>query len=307
MTLYLVMFFKKEKDPLACLDTTPRISDESNFIVRALRTLISYTLLTGWVFVVLLLGVNFSAYSQVLINYLNPSQAEQSGQEIVHLLDSVNFQVYAGDSVSGSIDPAEKQLIHEAQLERATEAVKEVDPKIANDTSYSPIRLAHGIDTEQSEVSFALVPYDNRIIIPKIGKNIPLVDVRIDAGFDLDHMENIFMQELEKWVVRYPGTAVPGQAGNAFIFGHSSNYPWIKWQYNEVFALLNKLEPGDEIIVYYNQRKYVYVVQDYAVVKPGDVKALQSRDPNKKELSLMTCWPIGTNINRLIVFAELQE
>ncbi len=47
MTLYLVMFFKKEKDPLACLDTTPRISDESNFIVRALRTLISYTLLTG--------------------------------------------------------------------------------------------------------------------------------------------------------------------------------------------------------------------------------------------------------------------
>ncbi len=114
------------------------------------------------------------------------------------MLDSVNFQVYAGDSVSGSIDPAEKQLIHEAQLERATEAVKEVDPKIANDTSYSPIRLAHGIDTEQSEVSFALVPYDNRIIIPKIGKNIPLVDVRIDAGFDLDHMENIFMQELEK-------------------------------------------------------------------------------------------------------------
>ena len=48
-------------------------------------------------------------------------------------------------------------------------------------------------------------------------------------------------------------------------------------------------------------------MKEKTVVKPGNVKALQSRDPNKKELSLMTCWPIGTNLNRLIVFAELQE
>jgi sortase (surface protein transpeptidase) len=32
-----------------------------------------------------------------------------------------------------------------------------------------------------------------------------------------------------------------------------------------------------------------------------------NRDDGKKELSLMTCWPIGTTLNRLIVFAELQE
>jgi sortase (surface protein transpeptidase) len=31
-------------------------------------------------------------------------------------------------------------------------------------------------------------------------------------------MENIFMKELEKGVIRYPGTALPGEKGNSFIF-----------------------------------------------------------------------------------------
>jgi LPXTG-site transpeptidase (sortase) family protein len=48
-------------------------------------------------------------------------------------------------------------------------------------------------------------------------------------------------------------------------------------------------------------------VTERAVVKPGDVKTLNSRDPGKKELSLMTCWPIGTTLERIIIFAELEE
>jgi LPXTG-site transpeptidase (sortase) family protein len=74
-----------------------------------------------------------------------------------------------------------------------------------------------------------------------------------------------------------------------------------------VFALLDNLEDGDDIIVFYNQKRYTYKVTDRATVKPGDVKVLESRDPSKKELSLMTCWPVGTTLERLIIFAELQE
>ena len=70
---------------------------------------------------------------------------------------------------------------------------------------------------------------------------------------------------------------------------------------------MDNLETGDEIIVYYNQKKYTYNVTDRAKVKPGDVKTLESRDPNKKELSLMTCWPVGTVHERLLIFAELKE
>jgi LPXTG-site transpeptidase (sortase) family protein len=59
--------------------------------------------------------------------------------------------------------------------------------------------------------------------------------------------------------------------------------------------------------VFYDQVKYVYHVTDRATVKPGDVKTLESRDKTKKELSLMTCWPVGTALERLIIFAELAE
>ncbi len=74
-----------------------------------------------------------------------------------------------------------------------------------------------------------------------------------------------------------------------------------------MFALLDKLEKGDEIIIYYYQKKFVYKVTEHREVKPGDVKTLESRDNSKKELSLMTCWPVGTTLDRLIVFAELDE
>jgi LPXTG-site transpeptidase (sortase) family protein len=95
--------------------------------------------------------------------------------------------------------------------------------------------------------------------------------------------------------------------GNVFIFGHSSNFPWVKSEYNDVFALLDTLKNGDEVIIFYNQKKYTYKITDRAIVKPGDVKVLNSRDHSKKELSLMTCWPIGTVLERIILFAELVE
>lgn len=70
---------------------------------------------------------------------------------------------------------------------------------------------------------------------------------------------------------------------------------------------MDTLENGDEVIVYYNQKKFVYRITDRAIVKPGNVDVLNSRDPNKKEISLMTCWPIGTTLERIILFGELVE
>ena len=42
------------------------------------------------------------------------------------------------------------------------------------------------------------------------------------------------------------------------------------------------------------------------MVKPGYVNALKG-DEGKKLMTLMTCWPIGTTLNRLLVIAELDE
>jgi LPXTG-site transpeptidase (sortase) family protein len=172
------------------------------------------------------------------------------------------------------------------------------------DNPISPEALKHKTLTIKRTIE--MTPYENRLIIPKIAKNAPIVDIDAGGGFDFDHMENIFMKELEKGVVRYPGTATPEQNGNMFIFGHSSNYVWSEGSYNQIFALLPKLEKGDDIIVFYNQKKYTYVVREKKIVSPGDVKAIKN-DKTKKEINLMTCYPIGTTLRRMIIFADLKE
>lgn len=254
-----------------------------------------YLSISTIVFVVLLAITNWSSYSTILSAYINPDELKTSGNDILSTLDKSKITVYANEGINTEMEQEQADILKKKLAESNT---------VIREDRFSPKKLVTG--AAKLDIDLDIAPYDNRIIIPKIGKNIPLVDVGINSSFDLDHIENIFMRELEKGIVRYPGTAKPGEKGNSFIFGHSSNYPWMKGEYNSVFALLDELSFGDEIIIYFNQKKFIYVIKEKKVVKPGNVKILE-RDQEKKELSLMTCWPIGTTINRLIVFAELQE
>lgn len=161
-------------------------------------------------------------------------------------------------------------------------------------------------DVPQVTLSVNVTPYEDRIVIPKIGKNIPLVNVEQHDASNSSEWEKIFMKELEKGIIKYPGSANPGEKGNSFIFGHSSNYPWAKGDFNDVFALLNELDNGDEIIVYFEQKKFVYVVKGKKIVKPGHVSSLGGTT-DMKQMTLMTCWPLGTTLNRLLVITELKQ
>ena len=257
-----------------------------------------YILVSCVVFGVLLLITNFSAYSAIFWNYVHPESLQASSREIFRTVDAGNIEVHA--DASDSHESPEEAKAKEEKIRKELEA----ENVAVKDAFLSPKKLVPNQANIPLDVE--IVPYENRIVIPKLGKNVPLVDVNGRQGLSFENLEDVFMQELEKGVVRYPGTARPGDDGNAFVFGHSSNYPWIKGDYNDVFALLDNLVYGDEIIVYYNQKKYTYVIREKKVVKPGNVKVM-NREEGKKELSLMTCWPVGTALNRLIVFSELKS
>lgn len=289
-------------DPLAnvesSVETAPLAAAKSSALRDSFSFLVRYVAVSTAVFAVLLLTANYSAYSTIAWNWISPASVKASSDAVVEGILKSKITAYASESESG----ADAAAVEEAddlkkKLEESNVAIKE--------NILSPKKLVPA--KPQIAVDFDIVPYENRIVVPKIGKNVPLVDVEQGNNVDFDHMENIFMKELEKGVIRYPGTARPGENGNAFIFGHSSNFPWMPGSYNQVFALLDQLVYGDEIIVYYNQKKYVYVINQKEIVKPGDVKVLQRDNAEKKELSLMTCWPVGTTLKRMIVFAELKE
>jgi sortase A len=120
--------------------------------------------------------------------------------------------------------------------------------------------------------------------------------------------ENAMLADLEKGVSHFDKTAAPGQAGNMIVSGHSSNYIWAKGDFNHVFKDLNNLVAGDMITVKNIQKNgriivYHYKVNEKFVTTPDDEKIFATS--NNKTLTLSTCWPLGTNLKRLIVQAEL--
>lgn len=85
--------------------------------------------------------------------------------------------------------------------------------------------------------------------------------------------------------------------------GHSSNDLFDPGDYKFIFAQLDKLQLGDTIYVHYNGTRYTYTVTKKEVVKPTNVNALLGMD-SKPYLTLITCTPLGTATNRLLVKAE---
>jgi sortase A len=135
------------------------------------------------------------------------------------------------------------------------------------------------------------------IVIPKIGANskiIPQVD---------PYDSKIYQEALTKGVAQAKGTAMPDQIGNIFLFSHSSVNLLEASRYNSIFFLLSKLEKNDEIDIYYKNLKYRYQVTEIKIVEAKEISYLNIVS-KAKTLTLMTCWPPGTSLKRLLVMAK---
>ncbi len=265
----------------------PQVIDGLKKAFEAVKLVFHFSLTSSLIFAALLLVSNYKAYYVLAANYLNPEALENNKKEI---LTSV---------LATSITAKKSETAPDIHTTSTTDDT-------LYGTQHSIKRLVAKSNKSDTPLDIEITPFENRIVIPKLGKNIPMVDVAKKRITDPSELQDIFMKELEKGVVRYPGSAKPGNNGTTFLFGHSSNFPWVPGEYNDVFALLDKVVFDDTIIVYYDQKKYVYKIREKQVIRPGDVSVLK-RDNKKNEISLMTCWPIGTTLKRLVVTGELIE
>ncbi|MBI3624064.1 class D sortase [Candidatus Saccharibacteria bacterium] len=136
-----------------------------------------------------------------------------------------------------------------------------------------------------------------KLIIPKINVELPVIFDEQSAD------EKAIQRSLEDGVIHYPSTSYPGEVGNGAIFGHSSNNILNKGKYKFAFVLLRRLEPGDTFMIQYKSKRYVYKIYDKKVVKPTDVNVLGDTSKSAT-ISLITCDPPGTSLNRLVVWGE---
>jgi len=149
---------------------------------------------------------------------------------------------------------------------------------------------------ENSADAFGLpVMNDNHI-------DIPIIDVNAPINFRINNTPKEVSIGLESGVIQLNGTALPGEKGNVYITGHSSNYIWAKGDYNSIFALLDKLVIGDKIYIKFGNVIYCYNVFDKKIVLKTDLSVTKST--NDSRLTLVTCWPVGTSLKRLVVLAN---
>jgi len=231
---------------------------------------ISFIATTFAIFLVFFFLLNWSAYSQILMNKY---------QDFTGQLDDSPLQSFV-------------------QTDSDTEDLAYQEP---NEISNSPFAVNHfSIPMIELEV----VPPGIRIIIPRINKNVPVINVSDDKllAKDWSSLEADIQDSLKAGVVHYPGTPWPDQSGNVVLTGHSSYYPWDPGRFKDVFALLHNVQLDDQIILFYKQKRYSYQVDDIKVVLPSEVNVLG--DSGDDRITLITCTPVGTNLRRLIVTAK---
>lgn len=144
-----------------------------------------------------------------------------------------------------------------------------------------------------------IIPADTQfsIVIPKIGataKIFPNVD---------STKEDEFTHILTEGVAHAKGTVFPGIKGTTYLFAHSTDNFWNVGRYNAIFYLLKDLKVGDEVVVFFENRRYEYVVSENVVGDPDDVHYITNARNTQEQLVMQTCWPPGTTWKRVYVTA----
>mgnify|MGYP003380768009 CR=1 FL=1 len=141
---------------------------------------------------------------------------------------------------------------------------------------------------------------DDRLIIPKINVDVPIIWTANAAD---QNSLNDAMTKGVAWFNIQQAHSRPGENGNLVLSGHSSN-DWLdQGDYKFIFAPLEQMKVGDTFYVNYQQKRYIYKITTTKVVAPTDVASLAT-DGKKPVATLITCTPLGTALNRLLVIAE---
>jgi len=138
-----------------------------------------------------------------------------------------------------------------------------------------PIPIAIPLDSYADE---PVVEYGS-IQIPRIG---------------LDHklFHGVTLHNIDRGPSHWPGTARPGELGNAVVAGHRSTH-------SRPFLRVDELAPGDEVIFRVGGVRSTYRVTGSFIVEPDDTWiADQTR---ASTATLYACHPPGSEAQRFVV------
>jgi sortase A len=105
-------------------------------------------------------------------------------------------------------------------------------------------------------------------------------------------------EQLKRGVGQYIGSPNPGQNGNLVLSAHNDIF-------GELFRDLDRLKPGDEVLINTATQQFTYRVTGMKIVEPTEVGVLEPT--SKPTITLISCYPYLVDNQRIVVFGELAE
>ncbi len=153
----------------------------------------------------------------------------------------------------------------------------------------------------ESEIPSHLRPMVQSLANIAVPTSAPDQAVRIQIpalNVDAPIVQGDGWEQLKKGVGQYIGSPDPGQDGNVVLSAHNDVY-------GELFRYLDRLVPGDQVVVYTQQRQYTYIVDRTILVEPTAVEVMAST--GSPTVTLISCYPYLVDKQRIVVFARLQN
>ena len=129
---------------------------------------------------------------------------------------------------------------------------------------------------------------------PEHASRIQIPAIRVEAPI----VQGTEWEQLKKGVGQYIGSANPGEKNNVVLSAHNDIF-------GEIFRDLDKLQPGDQVILYTSQRSYTYVVTGSEVLEPTRVEVMAPT--SEAVVTLISCYPYRIDNKRIVVTAQLQS
>lgn len=146
-----------------------------------------------------------------------------------------------------------------------------------------------------------LLPVVNAYVPPPIPTPGPETALRLQIpalNGDYPIVQGDDWEQLKQGIGQYVAGGQPGKAGNVVLSGHNDIY-------GEPFRYLDRLQPGDKIIVSTERQTYTYIVDEIRVVEPTDVWVMGPTD--ETQLTLISCYPYRVNTKRIVVFGRMTD
>jgi sortase A len=186
-------------------------------------------------------------------------------------------------------------------IEQPTFAPTALITAVVLPSGHTPPNAEGGAQPNEAEIPEHLRPIAQSIANVPVPTASPQQAVRIQIPaikVDAPVVQGDGWEQLKKGVGQHVGTPDPDENGNIVLSAHDDIF-------GEIFRELDKLQPGDIVMLYTSQRQYTYVITGTQIVVPTAVEVM-APTPNAV-VTLISCYPYLIDNQRIVVSAVLQN